>query len=456
MLLVPQIAAAEDVAANDIESQMQALQERLTEMEQRLQATDDALEASKVRVEEQQQVLEQAGLDERGSKNALSTFLNSTEFSGVIAASYNWNQANPKVSSSGQSPGQSGFAGNGPIAMPFHPDHNTFQLDEFSLAMDREPTEDMRAGFGAEVMFGKTATIVTGKFNGNGNDVWLRRAHIDYLSPLAGIQFTFGKFDTHIGYETVGAAENWTITRGFTYNTLQPISQIGIKLGSHYDSGFKWMIGGVNGVNPNDPDTDDQKGAIATFGWENDTVNVAVNMEFDWDVEAVTGVAGNTDSQWIFDLVTTVNPTDALALWLNATYRALFLDNHSVANPAGPGNRAPWGLGVNVGTHYQVTDRFGGAVRFEWERSEDDGSGVNFLDPVGTGLSKADAIGVTLTLDYALTDDLLVRAEGVYNRILGGWVGPSNANDIFPVVGNDPSTWHKYQMVGLVQVVYQF
>ena len=59
LVLVPQLAVAVT-----IEEQMELMQQRMSQLEDQLQATNDDLRAAKGQVEDQQQVLDSAGLAE--------------------------------------------------------------------------------------------------------------------------------------------------------------------------------------------------------------------------------------------------------------------------------------------------------------------------------------------------------------------------------------------------------
>ena len=139
-LVAPQFANADDV-----EERLQQMQERMDQLEDQLAATNDQLEASTTRVEEQERVIERAGLDDRSAASSLSRFLEMTEISGFIAASWNYNFNNPDASALGmQAPeGIASPAGtvNGwnsgalGLTAPLHSNPNTFQVDQlwFSL-----------------------------------------------------------------------------------------------------------------------------------------------------------------------------------------------------------------------------------------------------------------------------------------------------------------------------------
>ena len=127
-------------------------QDELREMRELVLQLQDRLEAQQDQIDEQQVVIKEAGLEEeRGSESALSSFLESTDFSGWVAASYFWNFNNPRNPQNG---------GNAAISNPFHQDHNSFQFDEAWFVMSRSPTEESPAGFEFEVTYGATATAL--------------------------------------------------------------------------------------------------------------------------------------------------------------------------------------------------------------------------------------------------------------------------------------------------------
>ena len=70
MLLIPQMAAAAD-----LDTQVQDMKQRLEQMEDQLQAQTQQLAASR---------------EDRTAISALSSFLESTDISGFVAAGWNW------------------------------------------------------------------------------------------------------------------------------------------------------------------------------------------------------------------------------------------------------------------------------------------------------------------------------------------------------------------------------
>ena len=89
LMLAPQLAAA-----SDVEEQLRQMQDRMAQLEDKLQAQDDQLNAAELRAADQQRLIQDAGLNDESAGSALSRFLEQTEFSGVVAAS--WGQEREK------------------------------------------------------------------------------------------------------------------------------------------------------------------------------------------------------------------------------------------------------------------------------------------------------------------------------------------------------------------------
>jgi len=351
-------------------------QDDMKEMRELVLKLQDQVDAQQQQIDEQKGVMREAGIDdERGSESALSSFLESTDFSGWVAASYfyNFNQPDP------------GAGGNGPFSNPFHPDHNSFQFDEAWFVIDRSPTEQMPAGFHFEILYGATAsTIQGGSAHLNGNDFWIPTANVSYVTPL-GPTLTAGKFGTTIGYEVAGAPSNVNITRGFTYNLFQPISHTGVTISQDFDGGFTYTLGAVNGFGTEQPDTTENKGVLWQLGWGNDTVTMLFNGF--WE----NNRAGAGRDQLVLDGVVEITPNDRVLIWGNFDYITLQLNGDD-----------PFGVGLSLGARFGLTDDLGLGGRFEVAHFDDDGSSSR----------DGELYSWTLTTDYALTDNLIWKLEG--------------------------------------------
>ena len=394
LLLGPAIAFAEDA---DVQAQLEAMQQQLDMLSERLEATTDELEVSKTRVNEQEQLIREAGLaNPQGSSSSLGGFWDTIEFGGWISASYwyNFNQIDnddlvgANVGINGQS-------------SPFNPDANQFSFDQLWFEMERPIDESNRAGFVASFAFGKVAKLLPdGNAADGGNSLYIPEAYIQYLTPF-GATFKAGKFGTWIGYEVAQTVYNENISRGFVYNLLQPIDHTGISLeGDFGDSGAYWGVAVVNNVFKTQPVVNDNLAYMGKLGWANDLVSV--QLAGIWGQVTGDGPTGDSNhKQGIIDLVATYDPTERIHLWLNADY------SWSDSQREGGSGKKPGGYGVAVGGRYAITDRMGAALRAEyvWDYH----AGFGFEDD-------ADLYSLTSTVDYAITEQLMFRGEVRYDN----------------------------------------
>jgi hypothetical protein len=435
----------------------------MSDLEQQLKATNDALAASTAKVDRQQKMLSKLGTsNQSGPMLSLSNFLTETTFEGWVSASYFYNTNDPD---SGRTMGaNSGTVG----ANPFHPNHNSFQVDQVWFSMSNEATPESRGGFQIDIVYGETGDRLATGFEGNALFDYLYNANISYLAPItdAGIKITAGRFETHTGTENAQDPQNFNITRSLLY-TLQPINFTGVKLSAKYDMGLDWMVGLSNNSgystlhtnpyallpNAQNYDTDESKALLWRLGFEiSDEMRVALNGLYGGNcaTEDPFGVGsgtigatggcgitidatgrtntGNTDRQLLLDFTFNWDPSDRLSTWVNIDYMKPINDRRPSGNPSA--------FGIAAAGRYGITDATGIALRAEYIKSNDNYLGIaaplnlatiapdilNGSLPVITspvpGWYKEDQTlwSVTATLDHALTEHLSVKAEVVYQQ----------------------------------------
>ena len=156
--------------ADDVQEQLRLMEQRMAEMEDRLQATSDELQTARATVDEQQNLLSDAGLvelEDEGLRSGVGSFFEMVDISGVAAASYNHrlleadNQNNSGAGLTNVNPATGGN-------MFKNPNANTFQVDQIWLTIDKAPTEESRGGFHIEYFTGQVAQ---GQAQGDSNDV---------------------------------------------------------------------------------------------------------------------------------------------------------------------------------------------------------------------------------------------------------------------------------------------
>jgi len=439
------LGAAPAVRAADDDTQGQ-----LKVMQDRMQAMEDQLQAANKRVDEQNDVIQRAGLAEtRGSSSGLPGFLGSIDIGGWVAASYLYNVNDPNdhnnpdggltntnIGASGQQFGNSTTANPNPVQFyPLHPDHNSFSLDQIWFEIERKISEENRAGFRADILYGTTAALLPGSsFNSNRNSncssssfcfggrdsttsFYVQQAYIQYLIPVgSGITLKAGKFGDLLGVERAGTIYNWNITRGTIWTLFEPINHVGVSLGGPIgDSGFDWTVAGVNGFNPDSPDRNDGKSVTGHIGWHNDVLTIAANGI--WGAEH-TGTDGHEN--WVANGLIKWTPSERFGMYLNGDYAESGNDEH------------PSAWGVSLAGRFGITDRTGIALRGEFAKDSDQFFGFTgckqAVDPAtGVNLgfntcapSNIETYGITATVDHLLTDQLMVRAEARYDWLTKG------------------------------------
>ena len=378
-------------------------QDEIREMREMVLQLQDQVEAQQGQIDDQRGVLREAGLeDERGSASLMSSFLESTDFSGWVSASYFYNFNNPRKGGGGTS------GANGPVSNPFHPDHHSFQFDEAWFVIDRAATEEAPAGFHFEIVYGATAEGITG--DDRNSHVWLPAANVSYMTPF-GPTVTAGKMGTTIGYEVAGAANNINITRGAVYNLFQPISQTGITVSQELDSGLSYVFGAVNGFGNDDPDPNGGKGFLWGLGYGNDTVSGSFNGYYEKKAGSGFGVGfAPLQDRLVLDFVGELNPSDHLVLYMNVDYMRMELGAGPDGAASPPGGVNPWLVGAAAGGRMAIGDRYGLGARVEYAYFDADTPG---------GGAHGDLVTEPITFDVALTDNLTWKLEQKYENTWG-------------------------------------
>jgi hypothetical protein len=432
LLLAPQLAAAEDV-----QEQLRRMQERMSQLEDKLDATSDELAATKQRADAQQKVIQEAGLaDDRPTTSRLVRFLEQTEFAGWVAVSYFYNTNGPD---SGE--GDDANVGRFGTANPFHPDHNSFQVDQVWFSMEKPVSPESRAGFGVDIGYGKTADLLREADSMNGNLPAVHQAYVQYLAPIGGgITVKAGRFATLIGAEVAETPYNFNITRGLVYSTLQPINHVGLLLSSEYQCGVDWALGVANSslLNAN-TDTDNDKALLWHLGFApNDTLALGVSGVWGGDHPLGNGVSGanrNGDKTGIVDFVLNWDPSDALSTWVNLDYV------WSQEDWAGWNSQA---YGVAAAGRLALTDKTGVALRAEF---------IEFIDQFlygGGGPTDQRLWSLTGTLDHSLTDNLLLRVEVRYEE-----GNQEDGPDDF-YLDDEDGDWDEEQVLVGAELIYTF
>ncbi len=442
LLMVPQLAAADDV-----EDQLEQMQQRLLQLEDQLQATNDQLVDANDRAQRQDVLIERAGLGEKDAGgSALAAFFERLTVHGWMNASYwyNFNDIDSKNLTTAPN------TGNG-YTNPFNPDANTFSLDQFWLELEHPVSEEHRAGFYIDLVFGKHADIFTDGINdtlsGDSDDLDMYQMYVQYLAPtsqhlggnMSDIKISAGKFATPIGAEVAQAVYNWQISRGNVYNMFQPINHVGLRAEATVGESWDWAAYVVNGFSPISTDLNNAKTVMGHVGYNaGDSTYISLNYLYGAHSLACTagGGSGNCQEQdrSVLDLVITHDVNDQLSTWFNFDYATIDRDSR----------RNGEGWGVAGAARYAINDRLGVSARAEW--IDTDGNyftNAGFTTTTAAGFTAVGAqtvdadvavMSFTGTIDYLLTEALKARLEVRWDDFdvdTNGTTGGDKRNDFF-------------------------
>jgi len=477
-LAFPQMA----LASGDIEEQLRLMNERMSQMENQLQATQDELDESRETIGRQQEVIEKADLGEREGKSGLDDFFTMIEVEGWVAGSWWYNFNNPRDTNAWANSGNnntgnpSADVGTNPWAYPLHPDHNSFSVDQVWFGIEKPVTEESRAGFRVDMVYGKTASQLqvaginrVGGLPTDGDsasDFNLFQAYIQYLTPWANTRVRAGKFGTIAGAESVQTTANWQISRGHLWSLMQPITHYGIIVDGEVGM-FNWTLGGVNqatccGI---DPDNNDAKSLLAGAGVGGETwsINTSILWGVDDDefqrpiIPDIEFGEQTGDSAFgetgLLDIVARWDPTDRFGFWINFDYK------WAPKNTGFPGATPDaWGLGIagRVG----ILENLGFSIRGEMLQSSDgmlgftDGFAFVDDDLTAVPVSGVDIWGITGTIDWTITEGLVAKAEIRYDSLTC-----KGCDDQSVFINNntdDDRFTRSDQLVGGFELVYSF
>jgi len=476
------VAPLPALAGDDVDAQLQQMNQRMQQMEEQLQATNEELAASKQRVEQQQSLIQDLDED-RQAASGLSRFLSETEFSGLVAASYTYNFKNFSNSGVGRN-GASTTGGENlgvfGLVAPQHQNSNTFQVDQLAFRMKKTPTAESRAGWGASITWGSSADTLAGRTgsDASGDLPELTEAYATYMfDVLDGVNLLLGRYMTPVGAESFFMNENLNVTRGLLW-TLQPVNHTGGYIGGACECGVTWQLGASNGYGNTMADTDTEPTFVGSVGYKVDTLAFRLNGVYGGNIDDLfgafttfggvgnnpftapgalnfsTGFERNNDKIGLLDAVLTWTPSDRLTTWMNFDYWWP-TGTGSATNPSGNtlGGLNIWGI-AGAG-RFAITEATGFALRYEY---------LSFNN-YGTGGDDANLMELTATLDHHLTDNLVLSAEGRWDRgradgfpntlYLGGASGgPTGTPGI--TVTDFTEDKNNHQVLGLVQLRYDF
>lgn len=423
LLLVPAPVLAEGLAPS-----------KTSQLEARLLAVEDELAATKAALAVYRPPAQAA---EPAAASSVDRFFSGLEVGGHLAASYVYNLNKGDAS------------GSANVLCQFNCAQNQFKFDAAKLEIGRPSDGPGSVGFQLDLLFGQNADILrglsptasSGAFGEDDFSVFVQQAYIEY--DWNGTLLKFGNWETLLGFELIDSNDNPNITHGVLFTWAIPLYHTGILASGSLSEEVGWALGLTNGFN-NTIDTNDSKGLVGQLSYESGELFTSLSGYYGSEsAEGTMGQPGSSDSQLILDLVTTLNPSEDLSLWLNLDW------GEQEDGDATAGDAEWWG--VAVGASFKLSERSSVALRGEYFEDDDYVRGISTSSPpLGVPKRDLEIWSLTGTYSHRVTDNLLMRAELRYDEADDDIA----SGNIF--VDDSSSGFDDDELLGVLEVVYEF
>src|SRR5688572_3641557 len=151
-------------ASSETDKELAEMRALVKELGQKVDAQQEQLQHQGGLLQDAQKVVREQQ-EEKGALSGVGEFWQAIDVNMSVAGSYAYNFRNPEPSDGSSGAGLN--AGASGLFYPFHPDHNSFQVDQVWFDIGKETTEESRAGFHATILYGTTASFLGQSANGD-------------------------------------------------------------------------------------------------------------------------------------------------------------------------------------------------------------------------------------------------------------------------------------------------
>lgn len=371
------------------------------------------------------------------ANNQVLTALSATTLSGYVDTSAIWNFDSGNNMLAGR------FNDAGPESINNKQDG--FNLNVVGLSLAKPLDEGTwSAGYNVDLLFGPDANIYGGNSTGlNNNDFNIQNAYITLLAPVGnGLEIKMGYWGTIVGYEVQNPASNPNFSRSFGFS-MEPFQHTGV-LASYQVNEIIGLVAGVSEGTATVINARSGRDSVKSYlGGISLTAPEGMGA-----LEGATlygavidgGNVGSDDTTWYYVGGAMPTPIEGLSVGFAWDYVKDGLGGFGA--PTGD----QWALAGYLS--YQATDKMSLHGRVDYAEADTGFGGV-----LGTGAQDVsgeneDLLSLTLTAEYALSNNVLSRLElrhdiadtDVFGGVQGG-----------PLVGNDDNA-----TTLALQLVYQF
>ena len=319
---------------------------------------------------------------QEAAANAVQTKLATTSLSGYVSTSFNWVAGDDTGAQTGYRLGDA--------------ENDQFSLDVISLSLGSPAgSGEWATGYNVQLWLGPDSDNLG---VGGGGGAAVKNAYIELRVPVgSGLDLQVGRFDTIIGYEGIDYNNNPFFSHSWGY-AIQPTLHTGVKATYQVaeEVSVSAIVANTHEANDNEgADNDSRK----TYGFAA-TIGAPDSMGFLSDAELTVGYISGRE---------TTGADDIQNLYIGASLPTPITDlsagiTYDVRDEGGVGGAASV-LGIYLA--YKVNDQM--TVNARFEKVEEGGTPSGAAELINT--SNADAIDLTLGVDYAIWDGVKTRAE---------------------------------------------
>jgi len=355
------------------------------------------------------------------------------------------------------------FSGTGPygsgqaIGRQFDTVNDNFNINAVKIALEKALPDknDWAAGFRIDTIYGADARILNAASGGNGSitsgssagtttssDFYLEQALVKFRIPVGnGLDIYAGKFVTFLGYEVIESPANPNFSRGLLFTNAIPLTNTGVYGDYKFNDTFEAKLGIVDGWNTSNSAFNTNAFADQSFGGKAITGQLNVNapgknanltFSFIYSPEIDTNAVGNGPFN---DFGGPRPPSTAgvyvLDLWGNWTPTFDKSGNTTLGFNVDYGSDSYSWYGAALYAQYKLTKVITLAARGEYLHSDAGadkfGNGGYETDGGGFAESSQDDFSETLTVSFAVWDNLLTRVEYRFDDLSKGTTGTVSA-----------------------------
>lgn len=310
--------------------------------------------------------------------------------------------------------------------------YNGFNLENFEFRIEKPLDESQwSAGYKAEMWFGQGAAGLPGSLS---EGVAVKQAYAVLRAPVGnGLDIKIGQFDSIIGYEVSSSYMNPNFSRNMGFN-IEPFSHTGA-LASYQVTEWLGVVGGIADtafyrMNAKEPWASNGQaplkgdGTLTYMG----ALTVKAPESFGWAAGSQL-YAGIVDGG-MSDATDTVNyyvglsmPTPIKEITVGVAYD--YVSDYGAVI----GTNATWNQALSGYLSWQLTEKLKLNTRGEWAK----GNGDVWLTG---GDDNEEILAATVTLEYALWDNVVSRLEGIWEHDLKGGNAFDGNNNAWLLLAN--------------------